>query len=353
MSRSDSILVCAPSWVGDAVMSLGAVRALRSAHPDRQITVLVRPWVKAIYEACEVVNELLVYDPRGEHRGPRGFQRAVRRVKQGGFQTAILFPNAFRTAALIWASRIPDRMGYATEGRGFLLTRPVPPAPRPFGRHQSYYYLDLLRAAGVDSQTADLHLVPTDEMKRGGREALESAGWKGEPLAGIHPGSTNSRAKRWRLDRYGQVADQLASRLGGRAVLFGGPGEEELVEEIRRHTRSEPLCLVGKTSLGALIGTFQHLSILVTNDSGPMHVAAAMGVPTLAVFGPTDERETGPLGPRTLVVREPVDCARCLLRECPVDHRCMERVTADRVYADALRLLGAEGVERKVEEVGP
>lgn len=344
-----SVLVYAPSWIGDAVISLGALRSVRRAYPDSRLTVLAKPWVEDIYRACEAVDGTFSYDP-GRDRGLSGFLRVASRLRDSGFDLAVLFPSSFRSAALVWAARIPERWGYGHDGRGFLLTRAAPPAHRPFGRHQAYYYLDLLRHLGIETGEPDTHLSLRDAAKDAAMEILEANGWsKGESLVGIHPGATNSSAKRWMPERYAEVADRLAASQDARVVILGGAGEEAIAEETRAHLSSSPIVLAGRTSLGELMGLVVQLSVLICNDSGPMHVASALGVPTVAVFGPTDERETGPLGRHARVVRHQVDCSPCLLKTCPIDHRCMDRVTAEDVYRVSVELLEGSDVHPKAE----
>lgn len=336
----NSILVYSPSWIGDAVMSLGALRALRKNFPDARLCVLTRPWVEDLYQGCGIVDDIVLYDPRGPDRGTSGFLRAARRVRQGGFDVAVLFPNAFRAAALVRAAGVPERWGYATESRSVLLTKKVPPAPRPFGRHQSYYYLDLLAGLGLEAGEADTSLSATEAMREAARKLLKREGWTGGPLIGVHPGATNSRAKLWSASRFAEVAKRLAEARGAQVAILGGKKEAELAVEVERGLPADiSLMLQAKTSLSDLMGVLTELSVFLSNDSGPMHLAAALGVPTVAVFGPTDERETGPASAGSRVVREAVDCSPCIYRDCPIDHRCMERVTPERVYQEALSLV--------------
>ena len=337
-----SVLVYAPSWIGDAVMSLGALRVLRQNYPDARLSVLTRPWVQDLYDGCSEVDEAILYDPRGADRGAAGFMRAARRVRRGRFDVSILFPNAFRAAALVRASGVPERWGYATEGRGRLLTKRVPPAPRPFGRHQSYYYLDLLSGLDLDVAEPDTTLTATRAMREGARTLLERNGWNGGPLVGVHPGATNSRAKLWKASRFAEVALKLAEVASAQVVILGGMTEGELAAEVQRGLPSDVvLMLQGKTSLADLIGVLAELTVFLSNDSGPMHLAAALGVRTVAVFGPTDARETGPVSAHARIVREPVECSPCVYRDCPIDHRCMERVTVERVYDEASGLVSS------------
>ncbi len=343
MSEFESILVVAPSWIGDVVMSLGALRSLKARFPEARITVLVRPWVADLYQGCEVVAETLTYDPSGVHRGLTGFVRSVQTLRRAHFGAAVLFPNAFRAAILVWAARIPERWGYATDGRGPLLSRAVPPAPRPFGRHQTYYYLDLLQALGIPTAPPDHHLALTEAMEERATRLLSENGWHpGEPLLGLHPGATNSSAKRWIPERYAEVGERLASSYGARVVVLGGRKEIDMAERIRSSMRSPSIYLAGATSLSELMGLVGKLNLLVTNDSGPMHLGSALGVPTVANFGPTDERETGPRGRHCRVVRNRVECCPCLHKKCPVDHRCMLQVEVEDVYEAARQLLELE-----------
>jgi heptosyltransferase-2 len=335
----EKILVYAPSWIGDAVMSLGAIRALRRARPGARIVVLARPWVAELYDGFEGVDGRLGYDPRGTDRGLRGLMSAASRVRAERFDSCLLLPNAFRSALFVRLAGVRARWGYATESRGFLLTRSVPPAPRPFGRHQAYYYLELLAGLGFETGEPDLTLKASGTMREKARTLLIGSGWDGtRPLVGVHPGATNSRSKLWPASRFAEAAERLSSASGARVVVLGGPGEEELSSRVADALTVPPLRLQGKTSLGELMGVLSELSLFVTNDSGPMHLAAALRTPTVAVFGPTDPRETGPFGGKARVVRESVECSPCLYRDCPIDHRCMERVSVERVLDAGLTL---------------
>jgi len=338
--NTDAVLVYAPSWIGDTVMSLGALRALRKAFPAARLAALTRPWVEELYLGCEAVDDTVLYDPRGADRGAAGFIRAARRLRHERFDVAVIFPNAFRAAALVHAAGIPERWGYGTESRGLCLTRKVPPPPRPFGRHQAHFYLDILSGLGIEVSEPDLRLEATEAMRAEGRALLEREGFSGAPLVGVHPGATNSRAKIWPVSRYAEVSRRLAEERDAQVVVLGGVTEGPLATALQSELAPERvLMLQGKTSLGDLMGVLVHLSVFLTNDSGPMHLAAALDVPTVAVFGPTDVRETGPTSQKARVVREPVDCSPCLYRDCPIDHRCMVRVTPERVYDEVVSLV--------------
>jgi len=321
------LLVRAPNWLGDAVLSLPAVRDVRRNFPGARIEVLARPWVAPLYGAVREVDAIR------ESRGARADPDALR----GAFDAAVLLPNSFASALSVWRAGIPERWGYATDLRGPLLTRAprVPGSVR--GRSQVYYYRAMLAGVGLDaSSEADASLRCPDEWAERGEERLGPA--EG-PWIGVNPGAFFGSAKRWIPERYAAAADLLARRTGARVAILGGADERGLGEAIAAGLRAPVRMLCGETTLPELVGVLSRLRLLLTNDSGPMHVAAALGVPVVAVFGPTDWRETAPVGDRHRLVRAPVHCSPCMLRECPIDHRCMTRIPVDRVVDEARSLL--------------
>jgi heptosyltransferase-2 len=325
MGRVHRLLVRAPNWVGDVVLSLPALRDLRRALPGARLAVLARPWVAELYGAVPEVDELIP---------SRGVGADVARVR-GAFDAAVLLPNSFGVAFVAWAARIPERWGFATDGRRLLLTRAprVPAAVR--GRSQVYYYRSMLEGLGFDTTTPpDASLSCPHEWQARGRELLGESG----PWLGLNPGAFFGTAKRWLPERYGAVGDLVSRRVGARVVLLGGRAERPLAEEIASGMATKPRVLTGETTLPELVGVLSCLDAFVTNDSGPMHLAGALGVPQVAVFGSTDWRETAPFAERATVVREPTECAPCLLRECPIDHRCMRAVSVERVTEAVLGL---------------
>ena len=318
--KPSRIVVRAPNWIGDAVMSLGAVRDLRRRNfPEARIEILARPWVADLYATVPEVDAV---------RHAVGFREDVT-VLRGAFDAALLLPNSFGTALQAFAAGIPERWGYATDGRGPLLTRRAR-VPRSALRASSevYYYRAMLAGLGLEVSAApDVSLRPPDDWKARGAEILGSAG----PWIGIGAGASFGSAKQWIPERFAAVAEQARRRSGAQVAVLGGASERPLGEAIAACLGSRALVLCGETTLPELIGVLSHLELFLTNDSGPMHLASAQGVPVVAVFGPTDWRETAPVGAPHRVVREEVECAPCKLRECPIDHRCMKLVTIDRV----------------------
>lgn len=330
--------------MGDAVLSLPALRALRERFFNAHITVLARPWVAGLYRREAALDEIVPY-PAASGAGLALKIRLARSLRRQHFDWALLFPNAFEAALVPWLARIPRRTGYDRDGRRRLLTEPIPP-PRKGETppHETFYYLELLRRAGVLErlpEPAALLLCGTEEARREGEGLFRALGLP--PVAiGMSPGAQNSRAKQWLPERFAETAGLLAERLGAGVVIFGSPRERGLgryVAEILRRNGHFAINLAGETGLSEFIALTAACRVFLTNDSGAMHVASALGVPTVAIFGPTEWFATAPGGPRSRIVREPVECSPCMLRDCPIDHRCMTRVTAAQVAQAALDLL--------------
>lgn len=337
------IWVRGTNWIGDAILTIPALEALRRAMPETEITLAVRPWVSELFENFPAIDHLQVYDPSNKRCAGRGRATFIQEVAQQRFDAAVLLPNSFETAYVAWRARIPERIGYATDGRGFLLTRRLRVRAEVLEQHQNNYYLDLLRQAGIIENIPEVRRISlplSEERVRRARQRLQEKGATlDHPLIGLNPGAFFGSAKRWLPERYAALADRFIDALQAHVIIFGSASERTMAEAIARGMRHSPTILSGETGLGELAAMLQCCSLLVTNDSGPMHLAAAVGTRTLAIFGPTDERTTAPLGPHTRLIKSPVSCSPCLLRECPLDHRCMTRVTCDEVFDAAVELL--------------
>lgn len=334
----ETILVRATNWVGDAVMSLPALRALREAYPRAKISILAKPWVADLYRRESFCDELIPYTARtlGEKWS------AARALRHRGFETAILLQNAFEAAAIAYLAGIPERIGYARDSRGFLLTRPIPvPRPGDIPRHERFYYLELLVRAGILSELPSIDAIRLEgapAARAAGSDRFRKMGF-GEQIVGVSPGAAYGSAKRWLPERFAESANRVASELGAAVAIFGSKDERELCAAVAGSITAPVHNFAGETSLAEFIDLAAACRAYLTNDSGAMHIASALGVPTIAIFGATDHEGTGPTGPLARVVREPVECSPCLKRECPIDHRCMTRVSAERVSATALELL--------------
>lgn len=338
------ILLRAPNWIGDAVMSEPALRGLRSLFPDADITMLAKPAVAELLSAAPELNRVLVYEDKGAHAGVSGKWVLAGLLRSHGFDLAVLFQNAFEAAFIAWLAGIPQRYGYATDGRVLFLTKPVAVPARRQSVHQVEYYWNLLKPLGLSGRAPLPTLCVTGEENHALDVRLAALGrGSSDILIGINPGSTYGTAKRWLPERFAEVACRLAEQLGREedkqvvVAILGAKGEETLGKDIAFLIDGPSVVLSGSTTIRELMAVVKRCRILITNDTGPMHVAAACGVPVVAVFGPTDSRTTAPYGQEQSVVRESVDCAPCLLRECPIDHRCMTRISADRVFEVAVQ----------------
>ena len=341
-----NILLRAPNWIGDAVMCEPALRGLRSLFPEADITMLAKSTVAELFRAAPELNRVLVYEDRGAHAGLSGKWALAGLLRRHGFDLAVLFQNAFEAAFIAWLAGIPQRYGYATDGRVFFLTKPVAVPERSQPVHQVEYYWNLLKPLGLPGSAPFPTLSVTSEESQAMDTRLTALGsGSSDIVIGINPGSTYGSAKRWLPERFAEVARRLAEQVErgeGRAVvvaILGAKGEESLGEDIASRINRPSVVLSGATTIRELMAVVKRCRILITNDTGPMHVAAACGVPVVAVFGPTDSRTTAPYGQEQSVVREVIDCAPCLLRDCPIDHRCMTRISTDRVYKVAVQQL--------------
>jgi heptosyltransferase-2 len=317
-------------------MSLPALRAVRESFPGAHLTLLTRPSVTGIYSRERSIDEVIEYS--GDRR------TTAEQLRKGNFDWAILFPNSFDSALLVWMAKIPRRTGYARDGRRWLLTEPIPPPESgEIPRHERFYYLELLRRAGVIHRyppSPEIRLDGRTEARAAGAAAFRQAGLDGAVI-GVSPGAAYGNAKRWLPEGFAETATRIASTHSAAVALFGSAGEREVCESIARRVREggvEVHNFAGQTSLLEFIDLAAGCQLFLSNDSGAMHIVSALGVPSVTIFGATDDTTTGPTGPWARIVREHVECSPCLLRECPIDHRCMTRVSAKRVAETALQL---------------
>ena len=337
MRNQTKILIRVPNWVGDAVMSLPALRALRDAYPAAHLTILARASVADLYTREPSIDAVMPH--------PHSRRQAAADLRRENFDCAILLPNSFDAALVAYLARIPRRIGYRRDARGWLLTESIPPPESgEIPRHQRFYYLELLRRAGIIHEfqpSLDIRLHAPDSARAAGLLAFRASNLP-DPVIGVSPGAAYGGAKRWLPERFAETALLVARARAGSVALFGSPAERALCASVSAAIEAGGIParnFAGQTTLRQFIDLAAACSLFLTNDSGAMHIASALQVPTVTVFGPTDETATGPTGPRSRIVREPVECGPCLLRTCPIDHRCMTRVPAARVAATALRLL--------------
>ncbi|UCG11369.1 MAG: lipopolysaccharide heptosyltransferase II [Deltaproteobacteria bacterium] len=334
------ILILAPNWIGDAVLSLPVVDASVELWPNSEIWMLADKRVAQIYSARNTAVQVLEYQRRTGHPRLGDIVRLGRRLRRERFRLALLLPNSFSSALVTWSAGIPQRVGYATDWRGWLLTHHLRSKRKERGLHQVDYYIELLRSLGATEIDRIPHLRLTSEVIELAPSLLGDLSiGKDETLIGVHPGAAYGEAKRWFPERFAAVLDRL-QKSPRRFLLFGGPGEETLAERLSAAMHHRPANLVGKTTVSAAMALINNCDLFLSNDSGLMHVAAALGVPQVALFGSTDPKKTRPLNERAVVVHPAqVECTPCFKPHCPQDLECMEAITVDEVYAAAERLL--------------
>ena len=342
------IVARTPTWVGDAVMSLPALHELRRIFPAAHITLACHPGTADLFIELDFADEVLISEP-----GNFSVIRNARRWRQGRFELAVLFQNAFVAAVTAWLAGVPLRVGYNTDRRGALLTTAIPLPPWKNQRHESFYYLNvvaeleraLLGTCSIADTEPHFNLPVSDKRKAAARQMIEQAGIRpGKPLALLCPGSVNSRAKRWPAERYAELADRLVES-GMEVALIGSAREMDVSTDVSNRTSHQTLVLTGKTTVAQAVAIISTADVLVTNDTGPAHIGAAVGTPTLVIFGPTNPLTTYPFSPTAAIIRHPPECAPCMLRDCPIDHRCMTAIGAAEVFDRALALMTTPTVQ--------
>lgn len=334
------ILIRATNWVGDAIMALPALRAVRSRFPDAEITILARSYVAFIYKDQHVCDNMMFVDNKRDMAGE---------IRAEKFDVAVLLQNAFEAAWFAWRAGIPERIGYARDGRSLLLTKALPvPKPGEIPAHEQYYYLELLRRAGLLDSLPNESFIKLDVPEGNRQRAAEFLlinGVKPDSLRiAIGAGASYGSAKCWPPDRFAELANRLQAQSGTDIILFGTHVEAPVSSAIAAGMHRTPIDLTGKTAINDLPALLSQCHLFIGNDSGAMHVAAAVGLPVVAVFGPTDPYGTAPVTPRCSIVQERPYCSPCFLRRCPTDHRCMTRVTPDAVEAAARQWISSREV---------
>jgi lipopolysaccharide heptosyltransferase II len=361
LSRDARILVRGTNWLGDAVMTTPALLRLREKFPDAHIALLTPEKLEQLWQNHPAVNEAIPFSP-GE-----GVFAVTKKLRAGKFDTALVLPNSPRSAIETFLAGIPERIGYARPWRNFFLTRTLTPradaakmhkrtiaeiqslvsgstqnsklSPRSTGQnsssHQSYEYLHLAAALGANPEPLPPKLfVTVEEVEVIGKKfGLErSTG----PIFGLNPGAEYGPAKRWPVEKFIAAAKEIQQQTKCTWILFGGKNDVEITNQIQSALGNGPVIhnLAGKTSLRELMALLNLCRVFLTNDTGPMHVAAALGVPVVAIFGSTSPELTGPVSSGDLrhhILTSDAPCSPCFLRECPIDFRCMNEIEADRV----------------------
>lgn len=333
------ILVRSVNWIGDAVMTTPALSVIREHFPHAEITILANALVSQLFSHHPGINSIITFDRQGRHHGVAGRLRLAAELRRHAFDLAIILPNSFDSALVPWLAGIPARIGKCSDGRTLLLSGRYNAAKGSPPCHEVEYYLNLIQYFGVTGRSTRPHLfISSEEAERASALLNESGIQPDDFVLGINPGASYGSAKRWYPDRFAQVARRLADEWSAKVVIFGGPSETAIAADIEGRLEGTAVNMAGKTSVRELMALIKRCNFFITNDSGPMHIAAAFDVPLVAIFGSTDHTGTSPYSEKAVVVRKEVECSPCKLRECPTDHRCMTAVTEESVINAALEL---------------
>ncbi len=333
----NKILIRGTNWIGDAILTIPAVDSIRATYPKAHIAVLAKPWVADIYKLFTGVDEVIIYE--NQYDNARGVFRLANLLKKRKFDLAILLQNAIEAAIIAFAAGIPLRAGYNSDCRGILLTHSVQRSKEVRKLHQTDYYLEMVKALGCAAVNKEMHL----ETKIN-RQETESVLKKYLPdpkkeIIGIAPGATYGPAKRWFPARFATVADKIASANAYQIILLGGKSDDDAAEEVKSLTQADVLNLAGKTNLKEAVLLISQCGLFISNDSGLMHVAGALNIPTIAIFGSTNPQTTSPVGNQSVVIHREVGCSPCLKKTCPTDFQCMELITVEDIWQAAKKIL--------------
>ncbi len=348
MNSINSIVVRGTNWIGDAVMTIPALRELRRIFPNAEIFLHTRSWAKGIFQDAEFIDEILAFENSSSKF--KTVNEQAKSLKQYNFDLAVLFPNSFESAFTAKLAKIPRRFGYAKEGRSFLLTDSVEIPVWKNEKHESFYYLNLIAeieksffgTETVLQNDLKVDLKVSEERKIEARKILEVNGVDhSKKTIALGVGSTNSRAKRWQTESYAELNDRLQKDFGANVILVGANEESDVSNKVFEKSKSKPIILTGKTSLSEAVAILSEIDLLISNDMGLAHIAPAVGTKTLVIFGPTNPLTTQPLGSE-IIRREDVECSPCMLRDCPIDHRCMKWISVRDVFEKAEEIFNAK-----------
>jgi heptosyltransferase II len=335
----NSILIRGTNWIGDAIMTLPAMASIRATYPHARIAVLVKPWVADIYKLFSAVDEIIMYEDK--YDTPAGVFRLANVLKKRNFDAAILLQNAIEAAIIAFAARIPLRAGYDSDSRGLLLTHSIKRTKEIREVHQIDYYLEMVRALGCVSVDHEMRLPSMIKLRDAQNIINKYIPETNKAIIGIAPGATYGPAKRWPPERFAAVVDKLSQSFPLQGILLGSRADWDVAEEVRKTARTELLNLAGKTNLREAIHLISRCHLFISNDSGLMHIAGALNIPTVAIFGSTNPITTSPAGNKTTIVRQDVSCSPCLKKTCPTDFRCMKLISVEDVFVAAQKIINS------------
>lgn len=343
------ILVRGTNWIGDAVMSIPALRELRRIFPDAKISLHTRAGIDSLFGDADYLDEIVSFDKN--RWVVRDVYDNAQFLREDNFDLAVLLPNSFESALTTFLTRIPRRFGFNKDVRGLLLTDPIAVPEWKNRRHEVFYYLHLiaeierrlLSRETVEHAEPDPTLEISGKRKDGAKSVLSDHGIDlSQKVIALGVGSTNSRAKRWPLESYAKLSDKLRTDVNAQIILMGSKGDADVAAKLQQQVAKPVVDLTGKTDIGEAAAILSVVDLLISNDMGLAHIAPSTGTPTLVIFGPTNPVTTRPFAQNAVVLTKEVECSPCMLRECPIDHRCMTWISVDEVFETAKRTFDAK-----------
>ncbi len=330
------IVIRTPNWMGDSIMSLPSIYSIKKNFPNAQIWVAAREWLKDIFLNSDYITGVI---PLLKENSYSNFYKNIHKLKIENFDIGILFTNSFSSALLFFLANIPQRWGYAKEGRGVFLTKAIK-LKNKFQKHQIFYYLNLLDKLGLKIENPILHLKVNKEEIEWVNKTLKQLKISSKSLIiGINPGSFYGSAKRWPTENFAKLATKFVTELKAEVFIFGSKKEESIGNRIYSLANKKIYNFIGKTNLRELIALISKCNLFITNDSGPMHIANALRIPVIAIFGPTNPEYTSPFHPPFKIIQKKVPCAPCKHRDCPSEHKCMKDISPEEVFEFSKSLL--------------
>ncbi len=338
------IVVRGTNWIGDAVMTIPALRELRRIFPKANITLHTRSWAEGIFQDANFIDELLPFEK--ENNSLQTIRKQAKIWREKEFDLAILFTNSFQTALLSKLGKVKKRFGYKNEGRSFLLTNSFAKPDWKNEKHEVYYYLNLIseieneffETETVSKNKPVSNLEVSEKRRENARHILKNNGVSiNKKTIALGVGSTNSRAKRWSAESYAKLNDLLQKELEADVILIGSENEIDVSQEVFDKSEFKPKIFTGKTSLSEVVAILAEIDALISNDMGLAHISSAVGTKTLTIFGPTNPKTTKPWNSE--IIRKDVECSPCMLRDCPIDHPCMKLILPQEVFEKTQNIL--------------
>ena len=336
------IIIVRMDRIGDVVLSTPVIKAVRNAYPDSHIAVLVRPYAREVVEGNPYIDEVITYDKSEKEKGLFGKIMFIVGLRNKKFDLAIILHPKNSSHILAYLAGIPKRLGYDKK-LGIFLTKKIPHTKQYGLKHEIDYALGLLRYIGIESSDKSLHVPVNKSSEERIKGIFDKNGIsQNDPVITIHP-AASCRSRRWKLERFVKVSDVLAKKYGARIIIISGPDDKAMGDRVAELMKSRALNLSGKTSVSDIVSILRRSKLLISNDSGPVHISCAVGTPVISIFGRNDRglspERWGPVGSRDIALHKDVGCEICLAHNCKLGFKCLDMISVADVLLAGERIL--------------